>query len=121
MLVTDVQRVTEAKSILFSNRAQVMMFQELHRRAVEECSAAITSDPNNVKAWHRRATCYDKIGEFHKAIDDVNHLLEPAVLERAAGALQKDALDAWLAKLRKKQEELAENFDERVDAATDRS
>lgn len=120
MLTSDVQRVCEAKSILHSNRAQVLMFQELHRRAVEDCSAAITVDPNNVKAWHRRATCYEKIGEMKLAMDDVSHLLEPSVLAAGADSLQKESLEAWLARLRGKHEALAETFEDRVDAAQDR-
>lgn len=121
MASDDVVQVVQARSILHSNRAQVFMIQELYRRAIEECNEACTIDINNAKGLYRRATAYEKVKEYTKAIEDVKLLQGKEMLGRNTDFLNAEQLKKWQEKLETLQKEIDETFDDRVEDAAARN
>ena len=44
--------------------------------AIEDFTKALSQDPTCYKAAYARATCYNKIGQFDKAIEDYDHAIK---------------------------------------------
>lgn len=117
MAADDVVTVVQSRSILHSNRAQIFLMQELFQRAIKECDEACTVDPNNAKAFFRRATAFEKTKEWAKAVADVKHLQGKEILGRNADFLNLEQLKSWQEKLEVKLKEYDEDFDERMEEA----
>lgn len=117
----DVVKVVQARSILHSNRAQIFMLQELYRRAIDECNEACKIDINNAKGLYRRATAYEKIKEWAKAIEDVKLLQGREMLSRNSEFLNAEQLKTWQKKLEEKLAEHDDTFEDRVEDAAARN
>ena len=64
---TDVDRVA---ATLRANRAACLVRLGKHRRAIEECDAALEIDPSYVKVYLRRASAREALGEVEEALED---------------------------------------------------
>ncbi|CAD7925466.1 unnamed protein product [Amoebophrya sp. A25] len=82
MHVDDVPRVVMAKSLVHSFRSELLMEQELYRRALKESESAVTSDPNNGSAFLYQALARQRVKAWDKGLEDVLWLLRPEMLHR---------------------------------------
>jgi tetratricopeptide (TPR) repeat protein len=72
---------TEMKVKLFLNRGQAYLKEREYESVVQDCSQAISfcnhacSDTSTIKAYIRRATAYEYLGDFKKALSDTESAL----------------------------------------------
>ena len=67
---------TSQKAVYYSNRAACYMRQEEYSLALIDCSAALDLNPSYVKALLRRATAYEALEDFEKALVDVQKVIQ---------------------------------------------
>jgi len=83
----------ELRVALHSNLAQCYLNLQLFRRALDSATECLQLDWRNQKALFRRASAYEKLKEYDKALGDLEHLLksDPAHVEarKAVDRLQK--------------------------------
>jgi tetratricopeptide (TPR) repeat protein len=60
------------RSVVFMDRCGTFNQIKNYARAIEDCTAAITSDSTNAKAYSNRGVAYDGIGDRDRAIADLD-------------------------------------------------
>jgi len=58
----DIPRVIMKRSEVHYARAEILVGQELYRRAVSDCTLSIKYDPNNAKAYLKRIESLERLG-----------------------------------------------------------
>lgn len=81
-------------SQIHSNRAQVALYLKEYAKAVDDCRAAIASDPTNNKAYYRGAKASLEMGLARQAIKLLNKLMEVDPDSTEVKALYAKAEDA---------------------------
>ncbi|MFZ1947405.1 MAG: tetratricopeptide repeat protein, partial [bacterium] len=80
----------------FFNRAMIHIQRHDFPAAADDLNRAISLDPENLAAYHHRALAYYKLGQYSKAMQDIETLrragapVDPALLEEIRAAV-KDA------------------------------
>lgn len=64
-------------AILYSNRAACFFAQEEWQKTVDDATKALEIDPNYTKALFRRATAYEHLKDYVKALEGRTMLLCP--------------------------------------------
>jgi len=109
MHVDDVLIVMQERSVLNTNIANAYYQQELFRRSVVASTEAVTRDPTNGKAYYWRARGYEALKEYQNALADVE------MLNNYDNDLTNEERAAWEDKLKTKQKEYDDTFDDRVE------
>mmetsp|Transcript_15748 Transcript_15748/g.25114 ORF Transcript_15748/g.25114 Transcript_15748/m.25114 type:complete len:177 (+) Transcript_15748:40-570(+) len=77
--------------VLFSNCAAAYLKQDDAKMAVEACNQAIAIDPENMKAYFRRAQAQMALGNYDSAAEDALHMLEMDPLNPEAKQMHQKA------------------------------
>ncbi|XP_037298995.1 tetratricopeptide repeat protein 1 [Manduca sexta] len=67
---------SQHRSILYCNRSAAKMKLQEYKRAVKDCTKAIELDDNYMKAYIRRAQCYEATEKFDESLADFKKVLE---------------------------------------------
>lgn len=72
---------TEIQPVLLSNRAACRISLEEYEAAAEDCTLALTLNPDYVKAYLRRFTAYEQQQKWHEAVNDIKKAeeLDPSI------------------------------------------
>ncbi|KAN0039082.1 hypothetical protein ACTA71_001276 [Dictyostelium dimigraforme] len=81
-------------SQLYSNRAAALVHLNRISEAINDCTSAVTIDPNYGKAFIRRAQCYMKQENFEDAVRDYE---KAQTLDPENGELQRNIKEAKIA------------------------
>ncbi|KAL3149428.1 hypothetical protein ABBQ32_002222 [Trebouxia sp. C0010 RCD-2024] len=64
------------RAVLFANRAACYLELQQFQEAVKDCSSAIDTDGEYLKAWHRRSKAYEGLDDMDRALRDVQKVQE---------------------------------------------
>nr|CAH8854211.1 unnamed protein product [Trichobilharzia regenti] len=84
---------------LYCNRACALFYLNRFEEALKDCDAAVSLEPNYVKARIRRAKCYSSLDEYEKAIEEWT-----AVVKLDGSSENKKSLQAAKAALSRSQQ-----------------
>lgn len=87
---TDV--VVIEKSKVYSNLAECFLRLESYADVIKFASDALSCDPNNVKAYFRRAKAHHSLGDLRAAINDLDSCLSIAPSVQSAVKLRRRLL-----------------------------
>lgn len=62
--------IVRPSSVLYSNRAMARLKLRMFEAAEQDCSVALSLDPENLKAYHRRGTARKQLQAFQGAAED---------------------------------------------------
>jgi tetratricopeptide (TPR) repeat protein len=73
-----------------SNAALALVTMQRHQEAIEQCTYAVTLDPQYLKAYFRRGQCYEALGQARSAVADYKKCLEldPAQVPAQQGVMR---------------------------------
>ncbi|KAK8803341.1 hypothetical protein WA158_001035 [Blastocystis sp. Blastoise] len=102
----DLEEYKKDISIFYANRAAAEIELNQYEEACKDCDQAIEKQPNYIKAYIRRATCYEKLDKLDELQADYAKILEldPSLREYR---LKKEALDK---KINERNEKLKEEM-----------
>ncbi|KAL1132755.1 hypothetical protein AAG570_010707 [Ranatra chinensis] len=63
-------------AVAYNNRAATYLKQCKYSKALEDTNKVLEIEPENVKAFYRRALALQHKNEFHKALDDIREVLK---------------------------------------------
>lgn len=61
-------------SLLYCNRAACFLSEKQWQATVDDCTAALSANKRNVKAYWRRADAREALGKYREALDDLHEL-----------------------------------------------
>lgn len=81
---------TKEKATYYCNRAACHQQRHMYEQMIEDCTFAIKIDPENVKAYIRRAIAYEGIEKWKLALEDYNTAmpLAPSLATISQGVLR---------------------------------
>lgn len=81
---------TKEKATYYANRAACYQQTHLYQQMVDDCTTAIKIDPQNVKAYIRRAIAYEGMEKWKLALEDYNKAksLAPSLSNVSQGVLR---------------------------------
>nr|XP_025948778.1 mitochondrial import receptor subunit TOM34 [Dromaius novaehollandiae] len=68
----------------YTNRALCYLTLKQYKEAVQDCTEALRLEPNNVKAFYRRAQALKELKDYKSSIADINSLLKTEPKNTAA-------------------------------------
>ncbi|XP_045782184.1 tetratricopeptide repeat protein 1-like [Maniola jurtina] len=87
-------KYSEQRSILYCNRSAAKMKLEKYKKAIKDCTKAIELDDKYLKAYYRRAQCYEATDKLDECLADYKKILEldPSHKEAKTATLRLPAM-----------------------------